>query len=91
MDFEWDQAKSDTNLRERGFGFDFAALVFAGPVLEFLDDRKDYREVRVQAIGAVDDIILSVIYTDRGPVRRIISARIANRGERRLWQLFARA
>lgn len=26
MDFEWDQAKSDANLEERGFDFDFASL-----------------------------------------------------------------
>jgi uncharacterized DUF497 family protein len=32
---------------------------------------------------------LFVVYTDRGDIRHIISARRANRRERRLWQLFA--
>ena len=42
LDFEWDEAKSSRNLRERGFGFDFAALIFETRVLEPWDDRADY-------------------------------------------------
>lgn len=94
MRFEWDETKSDTNLAERGFGFDFAALVFDGPTLEAADDRHDYDEDRVNAIGSVDGFILAVTYTDRdfedlGPIRRIISARLANRKERSRWLSFA--
>ena len=44
MDFEWDDGKSAKNLRERGFGFDFATLIFEGRVLEARDDRVDYGE-----------------------------------------------
>jgi hypothetical protein len=78
-------AKSQRNLRERGFGFDFAALIFEGRVLTQIDDRQDYGEVRVKAIGEVEGIVLVVIYTDRDDVRWIISARQANRKERALW------
>lgn len=73
---------------ERGFGFDHAAAIFIGPTLEGEDNRRDYGEVRVQAIGCTADDILSVIYSDRGDVRRIISARLANRKERKLWHTF---
>jgi uncharacterized DUF497 family protein len=31
---------------------------------------------------------LSVVYSDRGDVRRIISARLTNKKERKLWQSF---
>jgi uncharacterized DUF497 family protein len=31
--------------------------------------------------------VLHVVYTDRGDVRWIISARVASRKERRLWRL----
>jgi uncharacterized DUF497 family protein len=51
MLFEWDSAKSQRNLLERGFGFDHAATIFVGPSLEAQDNRRDYGEVRVQAIG----------------------------------------
>lgn len=88
MDFEWDQGKSDKNLRERGVGFDFAALIFDGPVIERTDSRKNYGEVRIQGIGVAEGIILTVIYTDRGEVRRIISARPASKKERNAWQSF---
>ena len=80
--FEWDEAKSDSNLRRRGFGFEYAALIFDNPVLEKDDERKDYGERRIQAIGRVGHDILFVAYAWRGEIRRIISARLANRKER---------
>jgi uncharacterized DUF497 family protein len=85
MEFEWDDAKHEETLRARGLGFDFAALIFAGPVIERPDARRAYGELRMQAIGEVEGIILFVVYTQRGAVRRIISARRANRKERELW------
>ncbi len=88
MEFEWDGVKSDQNLRQRGFGFDSAAWVFDGPTLEAVDDRRAYGEIRIRAIGRVDENVLVVVYTDRNEVRRIISARKANRKERQLWQSF---
>lgn len=91
MEFEWDAAKSAANLANRGFGFDFAALIFDGPTLEALDSRADYGERRIRTIGQVEEFILLVVYTDRNERRRIISARLANRKERAKWHEFARA
>jgi uncharacterized protein len=89
MLFEWDEAKSRRTFNDRGFGFDYAARIFLGPTLEKQDERRDYGEVRVQSIGQVGDDVLFVVYTDRGSVRHIISARLANRKERKLWHSFA--
>jgi len=85
--FHWDQRKSDRNLVERGFDFEFATLIFSGPTLERPDERRDYGECRIVALGVADGIHLVVVYTDRmieGSLieRRIISARKANRKER---------
>jgi hypothetical protein len=88
MLFEWDEAKSERTLSERGFGFDYAARIFLGPTLERQDRRRDYGEVRLQAIGETGGDVLFVVYTDRGEVRHIISARLANRRERSAWQSF---
>ena len=85
MEFDWHNAKQERNIRERGFGFDFAALIFLGRVLTQVDDRADYGETRIKAIGEAEGIVLAVIYTDREDVRWIISARKANRKERALW------
>lgn len=84
--FAWDQRKSGENLRIRGFDFEFATLVFDATTLEREDQRRDYGEKRVIAIGLAQGIALTVVYTDRpeagGMVRRIISARLSNRRER---------
>lgn len=67
----------------------YAAGIFLGPTLEATDGRHDYGELRIRAIGAVDGEVLLVVFTDRGEIRRIISARRANRKERLKWQSFA--
>ena len=85
----WDPRKSDINLLERGFDFAFATLVFDGPTLEREDQRTDYGERRVIAVGLADGLHLTVVYTDRlggrETLRRIISARRSNRRERRAY------
>ena len=85
MRLDWDLGKSERNRQERGFGFDFAALVFEGGTTEWPDDRLNYGEARVRAIGEADGLVLHVVFTDRGDIRRIISARLASRKERDRW------
>jgi uncharacterized DUF497 family protein len=83
MIYEWDQAKSERNARARGLSFEIAMALFEGPTLEEPDLRKDYGELRIRALGQVDDVVMVCIYTDRSPdVRRIISLRPAKRRER---------
>ncbi len=52
--FEWDEARSRRNLRERGFDFEFAARIFEGDLLAHEDRRRDYRERRLVSIGEID-------------------------------------
>ena len=82
MRFEWDPAKRIANARRHGVDFELAARIFDGPVLERQDDRLDYGETRWIAVGMVNAMELTVCYTDRRKVRRIISARKANGAER---------
>ena len=87
MRFSWDARKSDRNLRERGFDFEFATQIFDSSTLERADSRRDYGEHRVIALGKAQDIALTVVYTDRAEAggeinRRIISARKSDRHER---------
>ena len=89
MRFGWDRRKSARNLRERGFDFEFSALIFEGPTLEREDTRRDYGERRVIAVGLAEGLALTVVYSDRAEagevVRRIISARLSNRRERQAY------
>lgn len=91
MRFTWDSRKSARNLTERGFDFAFAATIFTGPTVEHTDARRDYGEVRRLAIGRTASVLLTVVYTDRiaadgTPVRRIISARVSTRRERKVYE-----
>jgi hypothetical protein len=88
--YSWNTAKSTANLRERGFNFAFATLIFDRPTVVVEDDRRDYGERRFVAIGLADELCLTVVFTDRVRVdgeleRRIISARQSNRRERQVY------
>src|ERR1700733_6368930 len=80
--FEWDEAKSNRNRATRGFGFDEAAVIFAGEVSVTEDSRRDYGEERVIATGMADGSLIIVRFTFRSDRIRIISARISKRRER---------
>jgi uncharacterized protein len=91
LQFTWDAAKSEANLLERGFDFEFASLIFEGRTLEQEDQRQHYGERRIVAIGRADGFELTVVYTDRLDAagrleRRIISARRSNRYERKAYE-----
>jgi uncharacterized DUF497 family protein len=74
-------------LRERGIGFDDGARIFAGSVVVWRDDRRDYGEVRFRAVGVTQDVAIHVAYTIRGDALRIISVRRANPKEFAAWRL----
>jgi uncharacterized protein len=82
------RGQEPAHLERARFGFDYAARIFRGPTLEKQDDRRDYGETRLQAVGQVGDDVLFVVYTDRDDARHIISARLASRKERISWRSF---
>jgi uncharacterized DUF497 family protein len=86
VDFEWDDAKNEANIAKHGISFRGAARIFDGPTLEFEDVRQDHGETRMAAIGLLEDEEIYVVYTMRGQVCRIISARRARRNERRTYR-----
>lgn len=81
MELSWDSTKRSETLRQRALDFADAASLFAHFHLQQADDRVDYGEVRWLAVGAVDDMVLVVVWTQRSDSRRIISMRKANAKE----------
>lgn len=81
MEFEWDENKRLSNLSKHGIDFARAASIFNSPILEKEDNRYDYDESRLIAIGETNGVILFVVYTVRGSIYRIISARRATKSE----------
>jgi uncharacterized DUF497 family protein len=88
MNYVWDPRKNRRNIARHGIAFEDAIGIFDGPTLEKVDDRFDYGEIRVYAIGIVNDLEITVIYTDVSEAeRRIISAWRAEQHEREAyWQ-----
>ena len=88
MKYIWDRRKSRGNLVRHKIAFEDAIRIFDGPTLEKVDDRFEYEEIRVYAIGVVNGFEITVIYTEVTETeRRIISAWRAERHERTAyWQ-----
>ncbi|MDX2224707.1 MAG: BrnT family toxin [Rhodospirillaceae bacterium] len=86
MSFEWDPDKTAHNFAKHGVDFNEAVKIFAGPVIEWADDRWAYGETRLISIGRFREQCLTVVSTWRGENRRIISARKANGKEKRAYR-----
>jgi uncharacterized DUF497 family protein len=83
VEFEWDEAKSASNLKKHGISFHTAVAAFADSKrLERLDLDLDYGEVRSLITGLIGQDEIVVVFTERGELTRIISARRATADER---------
>ena len=81
--FDWNDAKNDRCVRERGFGFADILPAFLDPNRRTeRDSRRDYGEERFRLYGRVAGRLFVIAYARRGVVTRIISARKANARER---------
>lgn len=93
MRFEWDAEKNRINKQKHGgLGFESAALVFDDPHAIFRKDRVVAGEQRWHAIGMAMGALLLVVHVyrmeneyDEEETIRIISAREANKRERRIY------
>jgi uncharacterized DUF497 family protein len=87
--YEWDTKKAAANELKHGVSFDEARTVFLDPLAETFDDPDHSAdEDRFMTIGmSVQQRLLFVAHADRGEDRvRIISARVATRGEIHAYQ-----
>ena len=83
--FEWVDNKNATNRQKHGISFDEAVTIFDGPILTKPDERQqsERREISFGRLGG--EVVVCVVHTRRGARTRIISARKANRAERKLF------
>lgn len=88
MEFEWDSDKAARNLADHGVEFGEAATIFGNPLaLTFDDPDHSEDEDRFLTFGhSAAGKLLVVSHTDRGERTRIISARLATRRERRIYE-----
>jgi len=83
MEIEWDNNKAASNLIKHKIDFEDAKNIFLDPNRLEREDKRDYDETIIQVIGIVNQVVLFVVYTKRNGRYRIISARRANKNERR--------
>ncbi len=88
MDITFDPAKRAATLAERGLDLADAGEMFAGTTFRFQNDRADYGEVRMIAVGHIRGRMVVVVYTDRDAGRHVISMRKANNREQARYQAY---
>ena len=88
MRFEWDAAKAAASLLKHGVGFDEATTVFgdvlsvSGRDLEHSVGESRFVTLDLSSHGRV----LVACHTDRGSVIRVITAQLATRKEKRIYE-----
>jgi uncharacterized DUF497 family protein len=85
MEYEWDDAKAAANLRRHGASFSLMEDFDWSTAFVIPDERFDYDEDRWFAIGMIGNRLHSVSFTIRGDRIRVISLRVAEPKERRLY------
>ena len=83
---EFDLAKRDKTLAERGLNFADADQVFAGEHFTDQDLRQNHPEARYITIGTLNGRIVIVVWCQRSDAHRIISMRKANERECRIFE-----
>ncbi len=83
MEFEWDEGKRQSNLQKHDVDFEDIKALFESQTLEWIDNRRNYGEERINVLGEIQGDIFFVTYTKRNTKYRLISARRANSRERR--------
>jgi uncharacterized protein len=88
MTFDWDPFKAKSNLRKHGVSFEEASTAFFDPLSKTgLDPDHSFEEHRFITFGmSARQRLLVVAYTDDGEAIRLISARLATRSEREIYE-----
>lgn len=83
--FDWDEAKRRSNVQKHGIDFiDAARSLKTGPRLDMESNRGT--EFRTLAICPMSLKLIAVVFTMRGEICRIISARAARDDEQRKYR-----
>ena len=92
MQIEWDKNKNRANQKKHGISFEVAREIFEDPFhISKLDHRFNYFEERWITIGSAKNntiiVIANLFFSEDGEeIIRIISAREADRKERRSYE-----
>jgi uncharacterized DUF497 family protein len=87
MIFEYDPKKAKINSQKHGISFAEAEMVFFDPLAIHDVDPDSFTEERFIAVGTGNaGVLLVVVYTLRGEVIRLISARRSTKKEMKVYE-----
>jgi len=88
MEFEWDPKKATANVQKHDVTFQEAATVFGDPLaITFEDPDHSTNENRYITFGlSLQKQLIVVSHTECGDRTRIISARLMDRKERKIYE-----
>lgn len=78
MKMDFDPAKNDRNIRERGLPFERVADFDFDTAVIYPDTRRDYSEVRYVALGMLDARLHVLVFSEIAGGIRVISFRKGN-------------
>lgn len=86
--FQWDKGNTDKNLhKHNGENWECEQIFFNEPLIILEDQKHTLLEKRWAALGKTDfDRLLTVIFTKRGRLLRVISARDMNKKEKKYYE-----
>ena len=77
----WDEKKRLLNIRDHGIDFVGCEVIFDGPIAVLEDDRDRYGELRLNAVGWLNAMLVHMTYTEREDDFHVISLRKAEKHE----------
>jgi uncharacterized DUF497 family protein len=88
MQFIWNDDKALSNINKHSVSFEEATTVFTDPLsLTIPDPLHSYEEERFIVIGeSIKNRMIVVVHTDLGDMIRIVSARLATKRERKIYE-----
>ncbi|MFH7244871.1 MAG: BrnT family toxin [Spirulina sp.] len=86
LEFEWDKNKAESNFEKHGVRFEEAAEAFLDPFYQVGDASRSGEERSFILGYSLTPRLLLAVYVEIGSRTRIISARIATRSERHLYE-----
>jgi len=88
MEFEWDSNKASENVQKHGVTFQEVSTIFGDPLaITFEDPDNSREESRYITFGlSLQKRLIVVSHTERGGRTRIISARLTDRKEKKIYE-----
>ena len=86
MQISFDLNKSEVNILERGLTFDLVKEFDFETALFAVDNRRDYGEIRIRALGRLNNRVHALVFVKTSSGIRVISFRKANTREVTLYE-----